>query len=77
MPKKQNNKKKLSVKLSIGDTAIVIDYETAMHIAETYDYLANENQDQYADSFRAVADTVRMQAVENYFDSIDDDYEQW
>lgn len=77
MPKKQNNKKKLSVKLSIGDTAIVIDYQTAMHIAETYDYLANENQDEYADSFRAVADTVRMQAVENYFDSIDDDYEQW
>jgi hypothetical protein len=77
MSKKQNNKKKLSVKLSIGDTAVVIDYETAMHIAETYDYLANENQNEYADSFRRVADTVRMQAVENYFDSMDDDYEEW
>jgi hypothetical protein len=77
MSKKQNNKKKLSVKLSIGDTAIVIDYETAMHIAETYDYLANENENEHAESFRRVADTVRMQAIENYFDSTDDDYEEW
>ena len=77
MSKKQNNKKKLSLKLSIGDTAIVIDYETAMHIAETYDYLANENEHEHAESFRAVADTVRMQAMENYFDSTDDDYEEW
>lgn len=77
MSKKQNSKNKLSLKLSIGETAIVIDYETALHIAETYDYLANENEDEHAESFRRVADTVRMQAIENHFDSMDDDYEEW
>lgn len=77
MSKKQNNKKKLSVRLSYGETAIVIDYETALHIAETYDYLANENEDGHSDSFRRVADLVRAQAMENYFDSMEEDYEEW
>lgn len=77
MSKKNNNKKKLNIKLTHGETAIVIDYETALHIAETYDYLANEHQDEYSDSFRAIADTVRAQAYENYFDSSKDEYEEW
>jgi len=77
MSKKQNNKKKLNVKLIHGQTVIVLDYDTALHIAETYDYLANEQQDEYSDSFRAIADTVRSQAYENYFDSSEDQYEEW
>lgn len=77
MPKKQNNKKKISLKLTLGETAIVLDYETAMHIAETYDYLANQQNDDYSDWFRQVADIIRAQSVENYFDSEDDDYEEW
>lgn len=77
MSKKQNNKKKLSLKLVHGQTAIVLDYDTAMHVAETYDYLANQQQDEYSDSFRAIADTVRDQAYENYFDSSEDQYEEW
>jgi len=77
MPKKQNNKKKLSVKLVHGETAIVVDYETAMHIAETYDYLANQQNDEYSDSFRQVADLVRSQAYENYFNASEEDYEEW
>lgn len=77
MSKKYNNKKKINVKLVPGETVIVIDYETAMHIAETYDYLANENQDEYSDSFRAVADLVRSQAFENYVSNSEEDYEDW
>ncbi len=77
MSKKQNNKKKINLKLVTGETAIVIDYDTALHIAETYDYLATQENDEYSDSFRRVADLVRSQALENYFDSSQDDYEEW
>lgn len=77
MTKKYNNKKKINLKLSIGDTAIVINYDTAMHIAETYDYLANEQEDDYSESFRAIADHIRAQAMENYFDTMDNEYEEW
>ena len=77
MPKKQNNKKKISLKLTVGETAVVLNYDVAMHIAETYDYLANEQGDQYSDWYRQVADMMRSQAMENYFDSEDDDYEEW
>jgi hypothetical protein len=77
MSKKQNNKKKLSVKLLHGQTAIVVDYDTALHIAETYDYLATQQEDEYSDSFRAVADMVRNQAYENYFDNSEENYEEW
>lgn len=77
MTKKQNSRKKISLKLIQGETAIVIDYATALHIAETYDYLANQEQDEHSDSFRMVADLVRTQAVENYFDDSSDGYEEW
>lgn len=77
MSKKYNNKKKINVKLGFGDTAVVIDYETALHIAATYDYLANEHNDEHSDSFRLVADTIRAQAVENYFEPSEETYEEW
>lgn len=77
MTKKQNSRKKISLKLSQGETAIVIDYATALHIAETYDYLANQEQDEHSDSFRMVADLVRTQAAQNYFDDFSDGYEEW
>lgn len=77
MTKKYSSKKKVNVKLGAGDTAIVLDYETAMHIAETYDYLANEHNDEYSDSFRVVADTIRSQAIENYYEPSEENYEEW
>ena len=77
MSKKQNNKKKISLKLTVGETAVVLSYDIAMHIAETYDYLANEHNDEYSDWYRQSADMIRSQAMENYFDSEDDDYEEW
>ena len=55
MGKKLSNKKKINLRLSVGDTAIVITYDLAMHIAETYDYLATEHQDEHSDSFNIKA----------------------
>ena len=75
--KKLSNKKKISLKLSVGDTAIVLTHELAMHIAETYDYLATEHQDEHSDSFREIADNVRFQANENHYDELNDEYDEW
>jgi hypothetical protein len=77
MTKKQMNKKKISLKLITGQTAIVLDYDVAMHIAETYDYLATEHKDEYSESFRAIADHIRYEANENYFNDSGDEYEDW
>ncbi len=77
MTKKQMNKKKISLKLITGQTAIVLDHEVAMHIAETYDYLATEHKDEYSESFRAIADHIRYEANENYFNDSGDEYEDW
>ena len=75
--RKKMSKKKISVKLNVGETAIVINHELAMHIAETYDYLATEHQDEHSDSFREIADHIRFQANENHYDESDDEYEEW
>ena len=77
MGKKLSNKKKISLKLSVGDTAIVLTHELAMHIAQTYDYLATEHQDEHSDSFREIADNVRFQANENHYDELNDEHDEW
>lgn len=76
MSKKQNVRKKINLKLYPEETAVVLDYDTAMHIAETYDYLATEHLDEYSDSFRQIADNIRSQANENYYNE-QDGYEEW
>jgi len=77
MGKKLSNKKKINLRLSVGDTAIVITHDLAMHIAETYDYLATEHQDEHSDSFREIADHIRFQANENHYDELNDEYDEW
>lgn len=77
MSKKQMSKKKIGIKLTAGDTAVVLTYEQFLHIAETYDYLATEqDNEQDAQAFRDIADTIRYQSNENYFHS-EDEYEEW
>jgi len=76
MSKKQSIRKKISVRLYPEETAIVIGFDTAMHIAETYDYLASEHVDEYSDSFRQIADIIRQQANENYYAG-QEEYEEW
>lgn len=69
-------KKKYITKLMPGQVAIVLDYEIAMHIAETYDFLAMQEGDEYSDSYTNVADDIRAQSLESYYSS-EDQYEEW
>jgi hypothetical protein len=77
MSKKQINKKKLNLKLVIGESAVVLNYETFLHIAETYDYLGSLESEQDAQIwYRDVADAIRYQAGFNHFLN-DEEYEEW
>lgn len=77
MSKKQMNKKKVNIKLVAGQSVLVLDYETLMHIAESYDFLGREKNDEYSQWYFDLADEIRRQTLENYFDSNEyqDDYE--
>ena len=70
-------KKKHISKLMPGQVCIVVDYAIAMHIAETYDYLANERNDEHSQSFFDIADDIKQQAIETYYDVQQDEYEEW
>lgn len=69
MSKKQIRKKKIGLKLVPNETAVVLQHDIFMHIAQTYDYLAGEEEDSdYRDWFYQIADVIRLQANENYFE---------
>lgn len=70
-------KKKHISKLMPGQVCLVVDYALAMHIAETYDYLANDANEEYSQSFRDIADDIRVQSAETYYDVQGDEYEEW
>lgn len=77
MSKKQINKKKLNLKVTVGESAVILNYETFLHIAETYDYLASLESDIDSQNwYREVADVIRYQNESNYFMN-DDEYEDW
>ena len=78
MSKKQMNKKKISLKLMQGETAVVLSYDTFIHICDTYDILASEQENlDYAAAYREIADSIRFQSAENYFSESDPSYEEW
>lgn len=78
MSKKQYNKKKVNLKLVSGQSALVLDFDTLMHIAESYDFLGREKNDEWSQWYFDVADEVRRQATENYFENSDDNEEyEW
>lgn len=71
------NKKKLNLKVTVGESAVILNYETFLHIAETYDYLASLESDIDSQNwYREVADVIRYQNESNYFMN-DDEYEDW
>lgn len=76
MSKKQMNKKKVTVKLTTGQSVLVLDYESLMHIAESYDFLGQEKNDEYSQWYFDLADEIRRQTLENYFDN-DSEYDEW
>jgi hypothetical protein len=77
MSKKQSYKKKISLKLNVDETAIVIPYDVALHIAETYDFVSMETEEEHVQYYKDVADLVRAQANENRHEFQDDEYEEW
>lgn len=71
------NKKKLNLKVTVGESAVILNYETFLHIAETYDYLASLESDIDSQNwYREVADVIRYQNESNHFMN-DDEYEDW
>lgn len=69
-------KKKHIVKLMPGDSAVVMTYDTLMYLAQTCDLLAEQQESaQDANAWRDVADTIRVQAEENYHEVLEE--EEW
>lgn len=77
MTKKQISKKKVSLKLTHGETAVVLDFDTFMHIAETYDFLATQESAEYKDWYYGIADIIRYQAGANCFQEDEDEEYEW
>lgn len=61
-------KKKHTVKLYPGDSAIVLPYETLMYMAGLCDTLAGDQvEEKDAQAWRDLADDIRYQCNENHF----------
>lgn len=70
-------KKKQTVKLYPGQSALVMNYDTLMYLAQTCDLLAEQQENSYdAESWRVVADDIRYQTEENYYIS-EEEAEDW
>jgi len=68
-------KKKHIVKLMPGDSAVVMTYDTLMYLAQTCDILAEQQENPTdAGAWRDVADTIRVQAEENYHEVTEEDW---
>lgn len=71
------NKKKYVVKLNPGDSVIVLNYETLMYLAETCDLLATDQEThENAQAWRNIADEIRLQSEENYYEPTEEE-EYW
>lgn len=75
MSKKQNQKKKLSIKINAGEAVFVAPIEILTHIAETYVELGNAwESSEERDSFLAIADSIYQWSNNTYFNP-EDGYE--
>jgi hypothetical protein len=71
------NKKKLNIKVMQNETAVVLNYDVFMHIAESYDYFASEEVDlDVAQWYRDIADSIRYQSGLNHFENESND-DEW
>jgi len=70
-------KKKHVVKLYPGQSAVVMDYNTLMYLAQTCDLLAEQQDfDHDSEAWRAVADDIRYQTEENHYVD-EEEQEDW
>lgn len=69
-------KKKHTVKMLPGDTAVVLPYSTFLYLAETCDVLAsNQPNEEDANAWREIGDAIRYQANDNHYDvEIEEEY---
>jgi hypothetical protein len=78
MSKKQVLRKKVSTKLSPGQSFVVMDYENLLHLAGICDWFSSEQDDaQDAKAWRDYADDIRSQASANLYISSPEDGEEW
>jgi hypothetical protein len=72
------SKKKISVKLMPGQSVLVLDYDSLMHLAGTCDFLATEQENlEDAEAWRYMADEIRFQANENLYSQNQEYSEEW
>ena len=69
-------KKKHIAKLLPGESVVVMRYDTLMYLAQTCDLLAADQlSEEDAQAWRDLADDIRIQCNENYYDgSAEEEY---
>jgi hypothetical protein len=79
MTKKQNQKKKISLKLTAGEAAFVAKIETLNHIAATYASLGNECESEKDKvEYYGIANSIYEWSAKTYFSTEDGyDDEEW
>lgn len=78
MTKKQVDRKKVSIKLDPGESFVVLDHDTLMHLAYSCDLFADQQIEQEdMSAWRDLADIIRGQCQSNYYASSSVDSEEW
>jgi hypothetical protein len=70
-------KKKHIAKLLPGQVCLVFDSDIALHIAETYDFVSMDAEEEYIQYYKDVADSIRLQVQETYYDGGEGEYDEW
>lgn len=70
-------KKKHVTKLMPGQVCIVLDSDVALHIAETYDFVSMDAEEEYVQYYKEVADEIRLQVKETYYGGQEEEYDEW
>jgi hypothetical protein len=79
MSKKQNQKKKISIKINAGEAAFVAKLDTLNHIANTYFSFSNESKTEHDRvAYYEIATSIQEWSAKTYFNPEDGyDDEEW
>lgn len=67
-------RKKHISKVLPGDAVVIMQYDTLMYLAETFDALAAEQEEEEAaQAWRDIADDIRIQSNETHYDKEEDE----
>jgi len=70
-------KKKHVAKLLPGQVCLILDNDVALHIAETYDFVSIDAEQEYIQYYKDVADLIRLQVQETYYGGQEEEYDEW